>query len=238
VDVNQTLSLHLSRGITLGRMLPMVADGDGDDAQPEATVDSSPTSSPQGGPAGSSGQADGAESQRPWVAMALHEMRQPLTVIGGYARLLQRRAVYDAHAVDQILGETQRLGRLVNDLLDVSRLEAGQFVLRPALVDLVAVAHKAGDEARVSIADQGPGIAAAALPHIFALFQRGEDSAAEAVEGVGLGLHITKALVEAHGGHIDVESRVGSGSTFTFTLPYRRSDPAATTGPTPGGDAG
>jgi PAS domain S-box-containing protein len=80
-------------------------------------------------------------------------------------------------------------------------------------------ARREGDEVGVSVTDQGNGIAAEDLPHIFERFYRikGERKA----ESVGLGLYITQMLVEAHGGQLRVESEVGKGSTFYFTLPIK-----------------
>ena len=69
----------------------------------------------------------------------------------------------------------------------------------------------------IAFVDQGPGIPADDLPHLFERFYRAKE--ARKTEGIGLGLYITRVLVEAHGGHIEVESEVGKGSTFTFTLP-------------------
>jgi len=69
----------------------------------------------------------------------------------------------------------------------------------------------------VSVADQGPGIASDDLPHLFDRFYRAKRT--QKAEGLGLGLYITRVLVEAHGGQITVESEEGHGSTFTFTLP-------------------
>jgi len=75
------------------------------------------------------------------------------------------------------------------------------------------------DRVRVSVVDQGAGIDAAALPNVFDRFFRA-DSTKGGIRGLGLGLHITKTLVEAHGGTISVESEVGTGSIFRVTLPY------------------
>ncbi|MHB9109951.1 MAG: sensor histidine kinase [Armatimonadota bacterium] len=69
----------------------------------------------------------------------------------------------------------------------------------------------------VSIVDQGPGISSDDLPHLFDRFYRAQGE--RRAEGIGLGLYITRLLVEAHGGRIWVESAVGKGSTFSFTLP-------------------
>jgi PAS domain S-box-containing protein len=72
---------------------------------------------------------------------------------------------------------------------------------------------------RVSVVDQGVGIEPDALPHVFDRFFRA-DSGKAGTHGLGLGLHIAKTLVEAHGGTISVESEVGAGSIFRVTLPY------------------
>ena len=75
-----------------------------------------------------------------------------------------------------------------------------------------------GTEARVSIEDHGAGIAPAVLPRLFDRAYRGLATAA-GVPGLGLGLYISKALVEAHGGSIQVESLLGQGTVFSFILP-------------------
>jgi signal transduction histidine kinase len=215
--------------------------------------------------------------------VVLHELRQPLTRLSGYAQLMQRRASYDADALESILQETQRLRHLADDLLDVASLAAGRLPLRPAAVDLVALAasqvaqaqapsarhtlrleaperplvgwwdadrlgqvlanllenaikyspagseilcrvEDAGAEARVAVVDQGLGIPAAALRRLFEPFYRTESGVARAIPGFGLGLYLTKLLVEAHGGRIAVESEVGQGSIFTVSLPYLRAE--------------
>lgn len=76
-----------------------------------------------------------------------------------------------------------------------------------------------GYEARVSVSDQGIGIIPEALPRLFGPFYRAEGALTLGVQGLGLGLYITKALIEAHGGEIWVDSEVGKGSTFVFALP-------------------
>jgi two-component system phosphate regulon sensor histidine kinase PhoR len=72
-------------------------------------------------------------------------------------------------------------------------------------------------EIRVSVKDQGMGISADELPFIFDAFHRGK--AGEQVKGFGLGLAAVKAIAEAHGGRVLVESQMGKGSTFTIVLP-------------------
>jgi signal transduction histidine kinase len=71
----------------------------------------------------------------------------------------------------------------------------------------------------VSVEDSGPGIDGNDLDHVFDRFYRHEKSRSRVAGGSGLGLAIVKELVEAHGGSVRVESEVGKGSTFTFTLP-------------------
>ncbi|MFN0073117.1 MAG: PAS domain S-box protein [Chloroflexota bacterium] len=76
-----------------------------------------------------------------------------------------------------------------------------------------------GDEVRVSVSDEGIGIPPDILPRIFGRFFRAEQVREQRLPGLGLGLYITKSLVEAHGGQLEVESTLGLGSTFRFTLP-------------------
>ncbi len=72
---------------------------------------------------------------------------------------------------------------------------------------------------QVHVADTGAGIAAEDLPHVFERFYRGEKSRSRATGGSGLGLAIARAIIEAHGGRIWVESQPGHGARFVFTLP-------------------
>ena len=72
---------------------------------------------------------------------------------------------------------------------------------------------------KIWIADDGEGIAPNDLPHIFEPFYRGDSSRSRRRGGTGLGLALVRSLVEAHGGHIAVESQVGQGARFTITLP-------------------
>ncbi|MGQ9627821.1 MAG: PAS domain-containing protein [Anaerolineae bacterium] len=75
------------------------------------------------------------------------------------------------------------------------------------------------DDVMVRVIDQGPGIPPEELPRLFEKFYRAKGSAKRAVGGTGLGLYISKRIIEAHGGKIGVESDLGKGSTFFFTLP-------------------
>jgi len=76
-----------------------------------------------------------------------------------------------------------------------------------------------GDEVYISVKDNGRGIPKEALPKIFRRFYQVDTSTTREKGGSGLGLSISKGIVEAHGGTISAESEVGKGTTFTFTLP-------------------
>jgi signal transduction histidine kinase len=221
-----------------------------------------------------------------FLANMSHELRTPLNAILGFSQVLREELFGELNDkqegyVDDILSSGNHLLSLINDVLDLSKVEAGQvdlefapFSLRDALergvvmvreralqdgvqvaleanggVDVVtgdarrirqvifnllsnAVkftpaggvvdvrATKVNGEVRVSVADTGPGIAAEDLDRIFEEFQQ-TDAGIEQREGTGLGLALSKRLVELHGGRIWVDSELGSGSTFVFTLPTR-----------------
>jgi len=84
--------------------------------------------------------------------------------------------------------------------------------------EVLIKAERIGQEVLISVIDRGVGIAAEDLPHIFERFYTAKSGRRKA-EGLGLGLYITRMLVEAHGGRIWVNSDLGKGSTFSFTLP-------------------
>ena len=215
-----------------------------------------------------------------FVAIASHELRTPLTALLGFGELLATRqfSITEVHRLAAIVHrETQRLVRLVDDLLDLSRLERGgaptlrRTVLCPAralsgvaelfrhagprlviecppaipeidadpdavdriLKNLVTNAlkyspattavHLVADSdgpafVRFTVEDAGPGIAPAALPHVFEPYYRAPGAAGTA-PGTGLGLAVVKALVEAHGGDIEVASELGRGTRISFRLP-------------------
>ena len=71
----------------------------------------------------------------------------------------------------------------------------------------------------ITVVDTGAGIPPRQLPHIFDKFFQADNQASAATKGTGLGLAIAREIVEAHGGHISVESKVGEGTTFVVTLP-------------------
>jgi signal transduction histidine kinase len=219
------------------------------------------------------------------VSTVSHEIRSPLTSIRGFTKTLlakwerfsdeQRR-----HMLLAVNEDADRVTRLLGELLDVSRIDAGRLPLQRQMVDVAVVAGRVlervarlperfggGDVDRrlltsvvdatprvyadpdkleqiftnlvenalqyssgkvwiaveatehdvcCTVADEGPGIPAAAQPLIFTKFFR---RAGERRSGTGLGLYITKGLVEAHGGRIWVDSPPGQGASFSFTLP-------------------
>ena len=91
----------------------------------------------------------------------------------------------------------------------------------PAGEQIVIRASVHGEEARVEVIDAGVGIAPEHLPHLFERFYRVDTARTRTHGGAGLGLSIVKAIVEAHGGTVAVESKLGAGSTFTLRMPAR-----------------
>ena len=222
-----------------------------------------------------------------FLANMSHELRTPLNAIIGFSQVLRQRLFGEINAkqeeyLDDILASGNHLLDLINDVLDLSKVEAGQvelevatFSLREALErGVVMVRERAtkngvrlslelgadvdlvdGDERRVrqvvfnllsnavkftprggtvlvasaredgevlvSVTDTGPGIAADDQERIFEEFQQ-TDVGVRQREGTGLGLALSKRLVELHRGRIWVESRSGHGSRFVFTLPIEK----------------
>jgi signal transduction histidine kinase len=76
-----------------------------------------------------------------------------------------------------------------------------------------------GEEVRIGVADRGFGIAASEIERIFEPFYRGKEALEAQIRGNGLGLSLVRQIVEAHGGRISLESKVGQGSRFTLQLP-------------------
>ena len=112
--------------------------------------------------------------------------------------------------VSTVLGDSRRLLQVISNLVG----NAIKFTPEGGRIGLRATA--AGNEVRFAVADTGPGIPPEQLPHVFGRFwqaNRGDR------RGIGLGLSIARGIVEAHGGRIWVESDLGEGSTFYFTVP-------------------
>lgn len=220
--------------------------------------------------------------RRELIANVAHELRTPLTTIKGYMEgLVDGVLPLETATFQQIYREADRLQRLVSDLQELSRVEAGAFELyrRPLSIShlirqvthrlrpqfeekgvvltlnladnlppvqadedrihqvllnllgnalqytpsggqVVVFAARQPGGVRVAVQDTGIGIPAEHLPHLFSRFYRVDKSRSRVGGGSGIGLTITKHLVEAHGGSIWAKSKgTGQGSTFEFVLP-------------------
>jgi signal transduction histidine kinase len=111
-----------------------------------------------------------------------------------------------------VRADRQRIGQVLANLL------TNAVKYSPAGSAITVRVVRGDGEARIEVIDAGVGIPPEALPHLFDRFYRVEATATSA-PGVGLGLYITRRIVEAHGGTIEVASTPGSGSTFTVRLP-------------------
>jgi PAS domain S-box-containing protein len=130
------------------------------------------------------------------------------------AREKQVRVELSTNDVPTIRGDERRLGQVLDNLLS----NAVKFSRDGGVVE-VSVERNDGGAARVVVADHGIGIPADEQGHVFSRFYRARAANELAVPGTGLGLAITRALVDQHGGTIDLESREGEGTTVTVHLP-------------------
>ena len=153
-------------------------------------------------------------------ARQLHLEKQSIAIGPFVFDLLERaRGVMDIGRVKlqvvpelpPISADPDRLERILMNLL------SNALKYSPAGSEVTIAAERSNEQVIVSIVDRGIGIAPAELPHVFERFYRTKE--ARKAEGLGLGLYITKMLVEAHGGRIWVESEMGKGSAFSFILP-------------------
>jgi signal transduction histidine kinase len=125
----------------------------------------------------------------------------------------QRVEVFSSSPSLAIPGDLRRLERvLLNLLRNANKFAPSGTVIRVSVRD-------DEHEAIIAVQDAGPGIAAEAIPHLFDQFFTDRTSSSEHNIGAGLGLPIAKGIVEAHGGHIWVESTAGAGTTVSFALP-------------------
>lgn len=133
------------------------------------------------------------------------------------ARSIEIAIVQPAQPV-YVICEQPRIERVLDNLIS----NAIKYTTEGGRVDITVTVPQFADappHARIAIRDTGMGIPEDALPFIFEPFYRVQSASHRAVEGTGLGLAIVKTIVEQHGGTISVESALGVGSTFTFTLP-------------------
>jgi signal transduction histidine kinase len=111
-----------------------------------------------------------------------------------------------------VLADRERIEEVLQNLLD------NAIKYSPGKARITVSCRATSDEVVVSISDQGMGISLREQSEIFERFQRAGNSKSSAIQGAGLGLYICRAIVEAHGGRIWVESTLHSGSTFSFSL--------------------
>jgi signal transduction histidine kinase len=217
-----------------------------------------------------------------FVALISHDLRTPLTSIMGYLELtLDDETIADDSRsyLEIVQRNSDRLLRLVNDLLFVARVEAGELDLHPHEIGLAAIVRQSIEEAtpratdrgvelrahveevpdvradrgrmfqlldnlisnaikftpeggrvdvrllakgarvRIEVCDTGIGIAPAEQVRLFERFFRASTATERHIPGTGLGLYIASAIVDAHGGEIDVQSEPGTGTTFAVELP-------------------
>lgn len=228
-----------------------------------------------------------------FVSIASHELRTPMTTIKGYLWLVLNQNKKDLNEkakrnLGRAYESTERMIRLVKDMLTVSRIEGRRLDLNLAKTDLYQLAHqvfedskikagekkirfvleppdqklivkadqdrirevleniagnalkftppggevkisfkRSGGQIETNISDTGPGIPKESMSGLFQKFGRLEKSYAKLAEtpGTGLGLYIAKQLVNLHKGKIWVKSKLGQGSTFTFSLPEYQENP-------------
>jgi signal transduction histidine kinase len=226
------------------------------------------------------------EMQNTFVSIVSHELQTPVAIIKSYAATLAREdASWPPETIQRVSRnieeECDRLHRLITDLLDLSRIQAGRVAMRVGSVDLPLLASEVldqlaprsprhslrasfppspsfpivrgdadqlrralfnlvqnavkyspnggevlvvgevlPDDVLIRVIDQGIGIPAGEEERIFDRFHRADTRLSRTTAGVGLGLYITRNIVEGHGGRIWAESAgPGRGSVFSFTLP-------------------
>jgi len=230
--------------------------------------------------------AEVSKAKSEFLAQMSHELRTPLNSIIGFSELLKTGVTgklneKQEHYMDYVITSSKFLLDLINDILDLSKVEAGKIELvnekmslpgniiesinlvkenafknnifinqdfdsqldfieadkqrvKQILFNLLSNAikfskpeggtitirtRKEGDMAKISVSDTGIGIKEGDMGKLFQEFCQARPDISNKYGGTGLGLAITRKLVELHGGSIEVESKYGEGSTFTFKLP-------------------
>jgi CheY-like chemotaxis protein len=177
--------------------------------------------------------AEAREAERrkdEFLAMLAHELRNPLAPITTAVHLLRQPGLADGErerTQEMLQRQTRHLGRIVDDLLDVTRITRGRIELRKERVDLarlvrVAVRLEAdpAGQAVLTVEDAGIGIEPALLPRLFEAFTQADRTLDRSRGGLGLGLALVKGLVQLHGGRAEAFSEgPGKGSRFTVRLP-------------------
>ncbi len=147
------------------------------------------------------------------------EAQRPADLISAAIDKLRGRAASRSVELDGLVGETAAVlcdrARIVEVL---SQLLRNAVDVSPPRSAVIVRAEPRDRDVLVTVSDRGPGIDIAAWPYIFDGAWQAPDSG-ERREGLGLGLAVCKGVVRAHGGAIWVESRMGEGTTFLFTLP-------------------
>lgn len=126
-----------------------------------------------------------------------------------------------------IVGDPDQLPRVFDNLL------SNAIKFSPDGGTVTVRIHEEQDQVNVYISDTGIGISPENLEHLFSRFYRANESEGKHIAGTGLGLSIVKAIVEAHGGHVSVQSQEGQGSTFSFSLPKAGPEAGPTLPPAP-----
>jgi signal transduction histidine kinase len=112
-----------------------------------------------------------------------------------------------------VMADRDRIEEVLQNLLD------NAMKYSPRRAEITVSCYATGEEVIVRVRDAGMGISLREQEQIFNRFQRASDSSVQSMPGAGLGLYICRAIVEAHGGRIWVESTLREGSTFSFSLP-------------------
>ena len=145
-----------------------------------------------------------------WLATVIEDLRARPTADGHHFRLN-----VDA-ALGSVFADPLKLGQVFENLVG----NALKYTPRGSTIE-VRVRIQTVDTIEVCVRDNGPGIPAEDLPHIFERFYRVDKGRSREKGGTGLGLSIVKHIVQLHGGRVWAESRVGEGTSFFFTLPVR-----------------